>query len=74
VLAHIKAIGNFLMKLYKDNEKTLGAWGFVVDYSAQKTELRTSKLLPAETKLFTSLIVGGTLTDIGTTDIHVYKG
>lgn len=74
VLAHIKAIGNFLMKLYQDNEKALGLWGFVVDHSAQQPRQRISKINPGETAVFNGLIIGGTLTNIGTGEIHLYRG
>jgi len=74
VLEHIKTIGNFLMKLYSNNPKALGAWGFVVDDSPKKPGLRTSKVKPGETVLFNGLIIGGTLTNIGSGEIHVYRG
>ena len=74
VLEHIKTIGNFLMKLYSNNPKALGAWGFVVDNSPKKPGLRTSKVKPGETVLFNGLIIGGTLTNIGSGEIHVYRG
>jgi hypothetical protein len=57
------------MKLYKDNEKAFGAWGIVVDNSAQKPKLRTSPLLPGETKPFSDILVGGTLTNTGSVDL-----
>lgn len=73
VLAHIKTIGNFLMKLYSNNPKALGNWGFTVDHSPQKPRLRTSKIMPGETIVFNGLIIGGTLTNIGTVEIHLYR-
>lgn len=74
VLAHIRDIGNFLMKLYTDNPRALGLWGFVVDSSPQKPKLRTSKIKPAETAVLNGLVIGGTLTNIGLGDIHLYRG
>ncbi|MGN6214582.1 hypothetical protein [Parafilimonas sp.] len=74
VLAHIKTIGNFLMKLYSNNQKALGNWGFVVDENTQKAKLRTSKLKPGETANYTALQIGGTLTNTGEGEIHLYKG
>ncbi|SFQ43491.1 hypothetical protein [Parafilimonas terrae] len=74
VLTHIKTIGNYLMKLFSNNQKALGNWGFVVDENTQKARLRTSKLKPGETSVYAGLIVGGSITNIGTVDIHLYKG
>ena len=73
VLAHIKTIGNFLMKLYSNNQKALGNWGFVVDENTHKARLRTSKLKPGETAVFNGLTIGGTLTNVGGNDIHLYR-
>jgi hypothetical protein len=74
VLEHIKTIGNFLMKLYANNQKALGNWGFVVDDSPQKPKLRTSKIKPGATAVFNALVIGGTLTNIGTVELHIYRG
>ncbi|MFT4153507.1 hypothetical protein, partial [Parafilimonas sp.] len=74
VLANVKAIGNYLMKLYSNNQKALGNWGFVVDDSAQKPKLRTTKLKLGEQITIMSIKLGTTLTNIGETDLHIYKG
>lgn len=74
VLEHIKTIGIFLMKLYSNNPKTLGLWGFVVDDSPQKPKLRTTRLKLGEQKTTNGVVLGSTLTNIGETEIHVYKG
>ena len=65
VLAHIKTIGGFLMKLYSNNPKALGAWGFVVDDSTQKPKLRTTKLKLGEQITNKSVLIGSTLTNAG---------
>ena len=74
VLAHIKTIGGFLMKLYTNNPKALGAWGFVVDDSTQKPKLRTTKLKLGEQITSKSVVLGSTITNIGEGDLHLYKG
>ena len=74
VLEHIKTIGNFLMKLYSNNPKTLGLWGFVVDESTQKPRLRTTKLKLGEQISSKSVMIGSTVTNIGESDLHLYKG
>ena len=74
VLANIKAIGNFLMKLYTNNPKALGAWGFVVDDSTKKPALRTTKLKLGEQITTNGVVIGSTLTNVGADVIHLYRG
>jgi len=74
VIAHVRGIGDFLKKLYRDNAKQLGYWGFVVDESPRPPKLRTVSVLPAAQKVVTGIIVGGTLTNISGVDVHVYRG
>ena len=74
VLAHIKTIGSYLMKLYANNSKALGNWGFSVGESTRKPKLRTSKIKPGKTSVFNGLTIGGTLTNIGAGEIHLYRG
>jgi len=74
VIAHVRGIGDFLKKLYKDNAKQLGYWGFVVDESPRPPMLRTVSVLPAAQKVVTGVIVGGTLTNISAVDVQVYRG
>src|SRR5690348_13335468 len=62
VLEHIKTIGNFLMKLFSNNPKALGNWGFVVDDSSQKPKLRTTKLKLREQITNKSVVIGSTVT------------
>ncbi len=58
VLAHIRAIGNFLMRLNRGNEKAVGLWGFVVDDSPQAPKLRTTKQMLSETKTNKAVVIG----------------
>lgn len=74
VLEHIKTIGNYLMKLYANNPKALGNWGFTVDDSPQKPKLRTTKLKLAEQITVNAVLIGSTFTNIGTGELHLYKG
>ncbi len=62
------------MKLFSNNPKALGNWGFVVDDSSQKPKLRTTKLKLGEQITIMSIKLGTTLTNIGKTDLHLYKG
>ncbi|MEP6465755.1 MAG: hypothetical protein ABJB05_05600 [Parafilimonas sp.] len=74
VLEHLKDIGGFLMKLYSNNPKALGNWGFVVDDSPQKPKLRTTKIKPGATAVLNGLTIGGTLTNIGAGEVHLCRG
>jgi hypothetical protein len=52
----------------------LGNWGFVVDDSAQKPKLRTTKLKLGEQITVNAVLIGSTFTNIGAGDLHLYKG
>lgn len=71
---HIHLIGDYLKKTFPDNSKKLGEWGITVDNSPRKPKERISKVMPAGTLKITGVVIGGTLTNIGTTDLHIYKG
>ncbi|SFQ28082.1 hypothetical protein, partial [Parafilimonas terrae] len=74
VLENIKTIGNYLMKLFSNNQKSLGNWGFVVDDSSQKPKLRTTRLKLGEQITVSPVLLGSTLTNTGEVEIHLYKG
>ena len=74
VLLHIKTIAGFLMKLYSNNPKALGNWGFVVDDSPQKPKLRTTRLKLGEQITVNAVLIGSTFTNVGSGDLHLYKG
>jgi len=73
VMGHLRAIGGFLMALYTNNPKQLGAWGYTVDDSprAPKQVTSTVKLGGQRT---VCVIVGGTLTNIGPVALEIYRG
>ena len=68
-----KLIGDYLKKLFSNNPKNLGLWGFTVDDSPQKPALRTTKLLPGETRTITAVVIGSVLTNIEKAVIEIYK-
>jgi hypothetical protein len=74
VLAHIQTIGNFLMKLYSNNPKALGDWGFTVHDSPQKPRMRTTKLKIGEQITNKSVVIGSTVSNVGEGELHLYKG
>lgn len=74
IVDHLQGIGDFLMKLFVGKEKRLGDWGLVVDDSPLRPRLRKVKIKPTEQKTVKGIIIGGTLTNIGTVAIEVYKG
>jgi hypothetical protein len=71
---HIHMIGDFLMKLYSNNTKKLGEWGFTVDDSPQKPKYRTSILKLGQQVQIDGVVIGGTLINLLDTPVHVYKG
>ena len=74
VETHLHEIGDFLKKLYTDNEKKLGEWGFVVDHSTTKDKEAKTKLKLGDKIPIKGIVLGSTLKNLGTTDVHIYKG
>lgn len=74
VLAHIKTIGSFLMKLYINNQKALGNWGFIVDENTQKPRVRTTKLKLGEQITTNAVLIGSSFNNTGSGDLYLYKG
>jgi hypothetical protein len=74
IMKDIRGIGNFLMKLYPDNPRALGAFGYTVDSAVTKPKLQTTKIkLGAKTTL-KGIKIGTTLSNIGTSEIYLHKG
>jgi hypothetical protein len=74
VMAHLHGIGNFLKKLFNDNAKQLGYWGYVIDESPRPPKERISKVLPAGQITTSGIVIGSTLKNIGEIELHVYRG
>lgn len=74
VMAHVHGIGDFLKKLYNDNAKQLGYWGYVVDSSPRAPKERTSTIKLSSQLTLKGVVIGSTLTNSGPVDMHVYKG
>jgi hypothetical protein len=74
VLAHMRGIGGFLISLYSDNAKELNLWGFTVDDSPRAPKQVKSKVLLLSQITVSNLVVGGTLKNLGTVPLTVYKG
>ena len=73
-VAHINMIGDFLMKLYKGNEKALGAYGFVVINDPKVVKTRIVTLAVGEKKLKIVVKIGSTIFNSGTVGVNIYKG
>lgn len=74
VFEHVRAIGDFLKKLFNPNTKGLGDWGFVVDNSKKKPRYRTTPVKIGEQKMSNGIVIGSTFTNVGTGDLQVYQG
>ncbi|MEK6614799.1 MAG: hypothetical protein AABZ32_01610, partial [Bacteroidota bacterium] len=74
VVQHLHDIGDYLMKLHNGSQKKLGDYGFTVDDSprAPKERISIIKLLSQIT--LKGIVIGSTLTNVGTTLVHIYKG
>lgn len=71
---HLRGIGQFLVGFYVNNPKKAGDFGYIVDDSPRPPKLRKTVLKPSELKVLKGVVVGGTLTNIGTVSIKVWKG
>jgi hypothetical protein len=74
VIENLKGMGDYLMRLYGENSKGLGDWGFVIDLNPAKPKLQTTKIKLGDKATLKGVVIGGTLTNIGTIDVHLYKG
>ena len=74
VLAHQRIIGGYLIKLKVKNPKALGEWGFTVDDSDREPKTRKTRIKPTEKITMGGIVIGSSLTNTGTTPIHVYTG
>lgn len=74
VMVHVRAIGDFLKKLYAGNERALYAWGFTVDEAIKAPKLRVTSLEIGGQTTNSGVIIGGTFTNIGTGELHLFKG
>ncbi len=74
VTAHLKDIGNYLMKLFSGEEKKAGEWGFTVDDSPRAPKERTSTIKISSQKTLKGIVIGSTLKNIGTVPVNIYKG
>lgn len=74
VIGHERVIGDYLINLFSKNPKKLGDWGFTVDDSPRSPKVRITNLKIKETKTITGVTIGGTFTNLGGRELHVYKG
>lgn len=73
VMAHLRAIGGFLMSLYTTNPKEVGLWGFTVDDSPRAPKQVTSTVKLGQQRTV-RVIVGGTLTNTGPVALAIHRG
>jgi hypothetical protein len=73
-LPNLQACTNYLFKLFKGNEKKCGEWGITVDSSARAPKLRTSTIKLSDQITLKGVVIGSTLTNVGTVAVKVYKG
>lgn len=74
VVQHLRDIGKFLMELFPTNQQKAGLWGFVIDESPRKPKLQKTTLILSSQKTIVGVVLGSTITNTGTVDIHLYKG
>jgi len=73
-VTHLKGIGNFLMNFYGENTKGTSNYGYVVDNSVAKPKVVNTKIKLQDKITLKGIVIGGTIINNGTEDIHIYKG
>ncbi len=73
-VTHLKGVGNYLMNFYGNNQKGCGEYGYVVDNSVAKPKIVKTSIKLLDKTTLKGLVIGGTITNEGTEDIHLYKG
>ncbi len=74
VVKHMRGLVDYLKKLNNDNPKALGAYGIVVDDAPRAPKLRTTTLIQGGKITIRNATIGGTLTNTGPGDLHLYRG
>ncbi|MCW3073075.1 MAG: hypothetical protein JWP69_144 [Flaviaesturariibacter sp.] len=74
VLEHLRLIGTYLMDFYHENPREVGLWGFLIDENASKPTERTTKIKLLDKATLNGVIIGGTITNVGEVEVHLYKG
>ena len=74
IVGHLKGIGNYLMKFYGENQKGCGDYGYMVDNSVPKPKIVKSTIKLLDKITLKGLVIGGSITNNGSDDIHLYKG
>ncbi len=74
VLDHLRISGQFLMKLYFKNPKTLGDYGFTVETSRGPIRHSKSNILLGNTKVYSGMVLGSVVTNIGPVAVEILKG
>ncbi|MCW3074739.1 MAG: hypothetical protein JWP69_1808 [Flaviaesturariibacter sp.] len=74
VLPQLRTIGGYLMDFYSDNPRETGLWGFLVEETERKPAQKTSRIRLGDSLTMNSVIIGGTLTNMGETEVFLYKG
>jgi hypothetical protein len=72
IVAQLRGIGAFLIKLYGDNTKAAGEWGFIVDDNKRAPKLRTTKLMAGGEIFLKGVMINGELTNTGKTILNLY--
>lgn len=74
VMKHIRAIGQYLVRLYSNNPQEAYKWGFQIDHSPKKPRIRTYILSPGEKKTLVNAVNGGKIVNHGAAVLKIFRG
>ena len=64
----------YLLTIFTATPRKTVDWGFAIDESPTPAKEVTTKIKLGDQATLKGVVIGGTLKNIGTTDLHIYKG
>jgi hypothetical protein len=74
VAKQLKDIGQYLLTVFTKTPRKASDWGFAINESPTAAKEINTKIKLGDKATLSGVIIGGTLKNTGTTDLHIYKG
>jgi hypothetical protein len=74
VVKQLNSIGQYLLTVYVSTPRKTIDWGFAVDENPTAAKEVNTKIKLGDKTTLKGVVIGGTLKNNGTTDLHIYKG
>ena len=70
----LKDIGQYLLTVFTKTPRKASDWGFAIDESPTAAKIVNTKIKLGDKTTLKGVVIGGTLKNNGSTDLHIYKG